>query len=738
MGHRAVLVVGPAIAVGVLALAGNLPGRLHGHHPGPLGDAAALVPAAPAAAALQDTQPICAPENPGLATSLFVRGTSFGNEPAVISFRDSPDNTSVRPLASVRQVGAVYGLAYDARSAVLFAGAFFKRNSPFGPLGNGGLYAIDLQNGNVSRLGRVPSAGNDMHDRQNDYQPDDRGRAYAGKSALGDLELSEDGRELLVVNLADRRIHRVSVADGSEVGAFANGAAAEPWRDDARPFALAVRAGWVFHSVTRTAQASQDQEDLAVYVYASRIDGSEMRRVAEIPLTYDRGRHRRWGPWPRKDDDDWLTVEHPQPLAADIAFDFSGAMILGIRDRFIDTGPSIVQMYRVAPGDILRLAPAGDMTWALDVSAPEYYTGDDLTGWHDEIAIGALAVLPERDVVVVTAIDPLRTYHEGARLVGSISAGALWLDNSSGGDMAREELMFNSLRHAGPFGKANGLGDVEVLCVGPTATTTSVPPTDTPTPTPTATATATANATASSTATATGTATPMAVPYTIYLPLAHRQRACKATARYADVAVILDRSTSMMRPAAEGSVPKNQASIAAARTLVGMLRLDAVSGAGSDRVAIVGFNDVAWIEGPLTGSRSQALHALDRLEAKTAEGTRLDLALDEGQRSLASAVRLDGIQPVMVLLTDGLPNRVPTPIAGGLQEDTVLAHARAIKALGTRIHTIGVGQGEDVLRPLLERVASSPEAFHYAPTGDELEAIYREIAVSIIRCPGEG
>ena len=36
----------------------------------------------------------------------------------------------------------------------------------------------------------------------------------------------------------------------------------------------------------------------------------------------------------------------------------------------------------------------------------------------------------------------------------------------------------------------------------------------------------------------------------------------------------------------------------------------------------------------------------------------------------------------MIFLTDGLPNRVPTPMPGGRQEDTVLAVAAEARAVG--------------------------------------------------------
>lgn len=689
----------------------------------------------PAAAA--GPTPACDPADPLLATTLYVRGTSFGNEPAVIAFGRDPDAGPPITLARARDVGAVYGLAHDTAAGVLYAAAFHKRNVAFGPLGPGGIYAVDLSGPHVRRWARVPGAGNDLHHRDDDYQPDERGRSYAAKTSLGDIELSPDGRTLFVANLADRRIHLLAVPSGDALGSFPHGAAAETWAEDARPFGLGYRDGWLFHAVTRSELIGRDAAALAGHVYASRPDGSEMREVARVPLDYDRGRHAAWGIWPRRDDDGWDAVEHPQPLLADIAFAADGAMLVGLRDRFIDTGPSLTEMYRVAPGDVLRLAPAGDMRWAFAAAAPEHYAEDDLEGWHDEIAMGGLALLPAGDTVVTTAIDPLRTFSRGARLIGSISAGALWLDNASGRDLGRQELMYNSLQHSGPFGKANGLGDIEALCAppptatpSPSATATGTPrPSPTPSPTPTATATATALPSASP------SPSPTPGRHTIYLPDCAREPRCRPELRHADVVLVLDRSTSMLRPASDGTLPKGAAALRAAEAFVRLLRMDPGPDGRRDQVAVVGFNDSAWTETGLTGDRAAALAALGRLAEKSAEGTRLDLAIQEGQRALDVAARRADNEPVIVLLTDGLPNRVPTPVPAGSQEATVLAVADAAKRSGTRVIAIGLGGAEDVLRPLLERVASRPSDYYHAPTGEDLEAIYRAIAGTIVRCP---
>jgi Mg-chelatase subunit ChlD len=150
----------------------------------------------------------------------------------------------------------------------------------------------------------------------------------------------------------------------------------------------------------------------------------------------------------------------------------------------------------------------------------------------------------------------------------------------------------------------------------------------------------------------------------------------------------------------------------------------------------VGFNDEAWTEVGLSADRPAVHRALQALQARLAQGTRLDRALAAGAGALTQS--LPGRPRVMVLLTDGLPNRVPTPTAGGSQEDTVRTEASLAKAAGVEIYTVGLGS-PDAVDPidrintgLLADVASGPAHTFVAPSGNDLTRIYRAIAVRVV------
>jgi len=236
------------------------------------------------------------------------------------------------------------------------------------------------------------------------------------------------------------------------------------------------------------------------------------------------------------------------------------------------------------------------------------------------------------------------------------------------------------------------------------------------------------------TPTLTPTVTPSVTPrpiYRVYLPFTERRPFCARKVVHIDVVLALDMSTSMYRRTSLGRT-KHEAAIAAARLFVDQLQLVSDDTGPFDQVGIVGFNDRAWTATGLTRDRAEVDMALGGLLGEIREGTRLDLVFDEAQRELSSPRRRPENQPVLILLTDGLPNRVPIPDPPGGQEDTVLAAAKRAKDAGTEVYTIGLGQPGDIWDWLLQSAASEPSMYYYAPDGEDLARIYRRILVRLV------
>jgi Mg-chelatase subunit ChlD len=594
-------------------------------------------------------------------------------------------------LVGPTQVGSIYGLAYDSRRRHLYAAAF--EPSEAGPGGAGAIYRIDLDSGRVAPWAVLPVR---RAVKPNKYL----------QSGIGDIDLDDSATEIFAVNLSDRRIYRFSVPEGALLGVFAHGATGESWAAQAYPFALGYRDGWLFHGVVP--DVSRTLHTREVVIYRSRSDGTEMSEVARFALNYRMPGQQQF---------------HSSALLVDIAFGAGGAPVLGLRD-----GTSGLS------GDLVPAVP-GPNGWAVTLDHEHYA---DRTA-VDEAVTGGLAPVPGLDRVVAAAAG-LRIFED---------MGALWSDNRTGAIADRRVLAPGKMiRTCDPMRKCSVLsdydilGDLEALCpiVSPTATPVPTPtscptPTDTPTLTPSPTNTPTPTPSATVTPRPTGTSTPS--PRPLYLPVLLNE-SCRERKIHTDVALVIDTSTSMRNHTRDGR-SKLDAVQDAARAFVALM--DFAPEGGHDQVAVAVFNDRAWLAQTLGNDLDGLRAAIDRLPEGVAPGTRLDLAIDVGLSALSGAGRITNNTPVLVLLTDGLPNRVPLG-PGGTQEETVVAAADRAKAAGVHVYTIGVGQ-QDATDPadrinadLLRAVATEPAMFFQTVDAAELGRIYADIAYTL-GCPPE-
>jgi Mg-chelatase subunit ChlD len=281
----------------------------------------------------------------------------------------------------------------------------------------------------------------------------------------------------------------------------------------------------------------------------------------------------------------------------------------------------------------------------------------------------------------------------------------------------------------------NGTGREEVLserfsvydeiCETPTPTLTPLP-----SPTPTASATFEPSPTPAVTETPVpSTVTPR--PRPIYLPIAVRER-CVPEEVHADVVLVIDVSTSMLRLTRTGRT-KLAATQDAAKQFVSFMDLAVPEGEPHDQVGLVGFNREAWIQTPLGSDLKQVHAGIDALSERVAELTRLDLAFEVGAQAILEGPRLPANTPVIILLTDGLPNQVPYA-EDGTVETTVLRAAAAAKDSGISVFTIAIGEVSDTNPELLVGCASGEDQFYYTLDPEDLAEIYMAIAYSI-DCP---
>ncbi|NOT63370.1 MAG: hypothetical protein HOP19_24435, partial [Acidobacteria bacterium] len=181
-----------------------------------------------------------AQDNPLVMLPCFVNGdpapnvtaTDSGDADALVGF---PYNSSGGPtpalishMATARQVGSLWGLAYNKYTKRLFSAATLRRHVGLGPQGLGGIYVTNLTNpaspstGNfisvVTNLGidvgQASVASNSargLTSVKTSPNYDTAVFSLVGKVGIGDIDISEDGNTLWFVNLFDKKLYSVDI-----------------------------------------------------------------------------------------------------------------------------------------------------------------------------------------------------------------------------------------------------------------------------------------------------------------------------------------------------------------------------------------------------------------------------------------------------------------------------------------------------------------------------------------------
>lgn len=324
----------------------------------------------------------------------FAPGNNLANDGILISVDYTASGTTppATYLATASQVGGyLHGLAKDPLSNRVFSANTLKRHASFGPDRNnlssdgegGAVYVTNLS-------GALPNA-NIYIDLVNDLGidvgqalipnnvarglPANKGNAsldvaafaQIGKMGIGDIEISDDGANLFVVNLFDRRVYQILTADVDNgapyshtiipdfpnySGGCANGVQ--------RPYGLSYHDGDLYLGVVCTGESNtttNTNADLVAFVYRYDLNNSSgggWSTAITFPLTYPKGYAfyneagtNQWYNW----TDVFSYVNplsegsmqsggtfggnmfRPQPILSDIEFDEDGSMILGFMDR---------------------------------------------------------------------------------------------------------------------------------------------------------------------------------------------------------------------------------------------------------------------------------------------------------------------------------------------------------------------------------------------------------------------
>ncbi len=446
--------------------------------------------------------------NPKLAVTQFVNNNSAASNTSRTVFNINYDGTGVATdLATRTATGTTWGLAYDKKSKRLFTSAFLKRHAQLGPLGLGGIYEIDYTNPaapvvsnwlNINTLTGV-NVGTTARPAAVDYTIDAAVFAEIGKIGIGDLDISDDGDTMYAMNLNNNgQLVVINRNTKALIGAYAVPNPGCGVAGDVRPFGLKYYRGALYVGVICSGQTTTTNQNFNVYKF---VNGT-FTAVLSDDLIYPKGwvhatyiasptLSSSWETW----DDNFSGIHtlgssalgprwsRPQAILSDIEFDVDGTMILGFADRAgFQLGYASRDVANTTTGngyiggDILRTTKVAGGTFNLEANGVaggvtgggaannkgpgggEFYTGETFTTGgvltHEETSNGGLALLAGSGEVVLSAMDPSGVVFTG---------GLIKLSNTTGLFTSGYQSYASTAAANSTFGKAAGIGDVEIL-----------------------------------------------------------------------------------------------------------------------------------------------------------------------------------------------------------------------------------------------------------------------------------
>ena len=334
-----------------------------------------------------------------------------------------------------------------------------------------------------------------------------------GKVGLGGIEVSDDGKYLYVVNLYSRSVYRLTLDDAyNPTSVTAVNEYALPsvtvTNGVLRPFGIKYQRGSLFVGAVATGENSGSNTvggstDMYGYVFeledAKGSASFNSTAVVSYPLNYRKGEPvpwsgsslgNEWEAWTNNSGAVFIVSgdegTYPTPILSDIDFSERGDMIMSFMDRsghqwgwLNNRHVSGTTSVRYAVGGDILIAGKNTGTGAYAIENngsitsvngqsinsgtsnnqgpgnSEFFKGETYGTNHEETSMGSVALLKGTNEMIAVVMDPNRIW----------SGGTEKLSTSTGAGIASTdyELYYTASGSQATFGKANGLGEIEIL-----------------------------------------------------------------------------------------------------------------------------------------------------------------------------------------------------------------------------------------------------------------------------------
>ncbi|GAA1951216.1 hypothetical protein GCM10009738_25860 [Kitasatospora viridis] len=427
-------------------------------------------------------------KNAPLVASCQPPNTAGGDQRTLVSFpysargQEGPGgDITATTLATNADTGTVYGLAWNKADKRLFSSAVAKRGTKYGPDGPGAVYVTDPATQKTTLFTTVPDAGSTVHGPGTD----DAFLDVPGKESLGGIETTDDGKDLFVVNLNDRKLYRYDASlptASAPTAVYSIPDPGCPADGDWRPFGLGMQDGTGYVGGVCSGQSTDKLTDMrAVVLPFDLATGTFHKAVLDQPLDYPRKSSvgsgpcdgAGWFPWtstyPTTQNGKACgtsTMANPEPELGKVIIETDGSMVLAFRDRFADREPGAP-----APGSVFNVMSGGDLNKAclangMYVMDTNNGCGETVRGtrffnvaWaavgHNNTAFAGMALSKVESTIAVSSFDPDHT---------PVGYGTSFLERANGAQDPQFGLRLTPKGTSAPFGKGASMGDLEVLC----------------------------------------------------------------------------------------------------------------------------------------------------------------------------------------------------------------------------------------------------------------------------------
>ncbi|MFE6667253.1 SdrD B-like domain-containing protein [Streptomyces sp. NPDC057697] len=422
-------------------------------------------------------------KNAPLVTTCQPATREGGSQRTLVSFpydargQDGVD-VDVTDIATDTETGTLFGIAWNKADKRVFSSALAKRTTDYGPGGPGGIYVTDRAQKKTGLFTVVPDAGTTTHGQGTD----DAFLATPGKESLGGIKITDDGKDLYVVNLNDRKLYRYDATVATATAPEAVTAIPDPGCPaavDWRPFGLGLHDGLGYLGGVCSGESTGKLSDLRAVVMPFDLDtGAFQKPVLDQPLDYPRQSTvgappcdgAGWFPWtntyPTSQNGQACRnyLAQPEPELGEIDFEADGSMLLAFRDRFADRAPAAPTPTSAATvlsgGDLNKACLSGE-SYVMDTNngcglsprGTRFYDTSRM-GSHHNASFAGMAFSKVEDTIATSGFDPNSTaYGYGTTFV-----------KRDGKQDPNSGLRLNPPGTIAPFGKGASMGDLEVLC----------------------------------------------------------------------------------------------------------------------------------------------------------------------------------------------------------------------------------------------------------------------------------